>query len=52
MTDADNVFKAAADALTHLGVWLDDSQIAEVKIEKYYTDSNSRSKITIEELAE
>ena len=50
--DADNVFKAAADALTHLGVWLDDSQIAEVKIEKYYTDSNSRSEITIEELAE
>lgn len=50
--DADNVFKAAADALTHLGVWRDDSQIAEVKIKKYYTDSNARSRITIEPLAE
>jgi len=50
--DADNVFKAAADALTHLGVWRDDSQIAEVKIQKYYSDSNACSQITIEELAE
>jgi Holliday junction resolvase RusA-like endonuclease len=50
--DADNVFKAAADALTHLGVWRDDSQIADVIVKKYYTTGNARSQITIESVAE
>jgi len=50
--DADNVAKAAADALTHLGVWRDDSQLAEVIVRKRYTDSNARTQITIEDLAE
>lgn len=50
--DADNVFKAAADALTHLGAWRDDSQLAEIIVRKRYTDSNARSQITIEEVAE
>ena len=50
--DADNVAKAAADALTHLGVWRDDSQLAEVIVRKRYTDSNARTQITIESLAE
>lgn len=50
--DADNVFKAAADALTHLGVWRDDSQLAEIIVRKRYTDSNARSQITIEKVAE
>jgi Holliday junction resolvase RusA-like endonuclease len=46
------VAKAAADALTHLGVWRDDSQLAEVIVRKRYTDSNARTQITIEDLAE
>jgi crossover junction endodeoxyribonuclease RusA len=50
--DADNVLKAAADALTHLGVWRDDSQLAEVVVRKRYTNSNARTQITIEPLAE
>jgi Holliday junction resolvase RusA-like endonuclease len=50
--DGDNVFKAAADALTHLGVWRDDSQIAEIVVQKKYTDTHARSQITIETLAE
>lgn len=50
--DADNVLKAAADALTHLGVWRDDSQLAEVSIKKRYTGAEPRTQFTIQELAE
>lgn len=50
--DADNVLKAAADALTHLGVWRDDSQLAEIIVKKRYTDSIARSTITVEGIAE
>jgi Holliday junction resolvase RusA-like endonuclease len=50
--DADNVGKAAADALTHLGTWHDDSQICEFIVRKRYTASIAHTEITIEDLAE
>lgn len=32
--DIDNMLKASLDALTHSGVWLDDSQIDRIEIER------------------
>ena len=34
--DADNVLKAALDALTHIGLWHDDSQVCSVRVLKSY----------------
>lgn len=34
--DAENVFKAFADACTHLGFWVDDSALQDVRIRKFY----------------
>jgi Holliday junction resolvase RusA-like endonuclease len=34
--DADNLAKAVMDAMTQLGVWFDDSQIAELAVSKYW----------------
>lgn len=45
--DFDNIGKATCDALTHLGVWKDDSQVVVGTIVKYYTNSNPRTLITI-----
>jgi Holliday junction resolvase RusA-like endonuclease len=36
--DADNLAKAALDALTTIGVWTDDAQVAMVAIQKRYAD--------------
>lgn len=36
--DFDNLEKAVADALTHLGLWKDDSQVAQNCTEKIYTN--------------
>ena len=35
--DLDNILKALLDALTHAGVWLDDSQIVDLRIRKAKT---------------
>lgn len=34
--DCDNLAKAALDAMTQLGIWRDDSQVAEVMVSKRY----------------
>lgn len=49
--DADNAAKAVMDALTQLGAWRDDSQVAELIItKKYITDTLSGCGVTIEKL--
>lgn len=35
--DLDNILKALLDALTHAGVWMDDSQIVDIRIRKAKT---------------
>lgn len=34
--DVDNLYKAFADACTHLGFWFDDSQVHDVRLRKLY----------------
>lgn len=50
--DADNIFKAATDALTQIGVWRDDAQIVSALIHKKYAHERSASwaEITISEM--
>lgn len=36
--DADNLAKAVMDALTQLGFWRDDAQVAVLKVSKVYSD--------------
>lgn len=36
--DADNIAKAAADALTGVGLWHDDAQVTELVVSKLYTE--------------
>ena len=45
--DFDNIGKAACDALTHLGIWKDDSQVVDGRITKKYTDGAARAVISI-----
>ena len=45
--DFDNIGKAACDALTHLGIWKDDSQVVDGRIIKKYTDGAARAVISI-----
>jgi len=45
--DADNVAKAALDALTTLGAWHDDSQVCQLVIEKFWAREEPFSVITI-----
>lgn len=35
--DSDNLAKAVLDAMTQLGFWRDDAQVARISIVKYYT---------------
>lgn len=39
--DVDNAVKAVLDALTQIGVWADDSQIAALTAEKRYADGST-----------
>lgn len=40
--DADNAAKGVMDALTTLGLWADDSQVAAMKVSKVYAGPNTR----------
>ena len=45
--DLDNLLKALQDALTHAGVWLDDSQITELHIEKGEIRKGGETRIVV-----
>ena len=48
--DADNLAKAVMDALTNLGgIWHDDAQVAQLTVEKRYTNALCGAKIEIAE---
>lgn len=44
--DIDNFHKLSFDALTKI-VWVDDSQIQKMTVEKFYDKKNPRTEITI-----
>ena len=46
--DLDNLAKAVLDALTHAGVWEDDSQIDLLQIERVRNTPNGRVSVTIQ----
>lgn len=45
--DLDNTLKAALDALTHAGVWVDDEQIDRIEIERCGVAKPGRLEVTI-----
>lgn len=49
--DVDNRIKAAADALTHAGVWIDDGQIDRLTITRGPIAKGGSCHVEIEELA-
>lgn len=49
--DLDNYFKALLDALTHAGVWNDDSQIKALAAHWGPITKNGKAEVTIEEIA-
>jgi len=49
--DLDNYFKALLDALTHAGVWKDDSQIKALAAHWGPITKNGRAEVTIKEIA-
>ncbi len=48
--DADNLAKAVMDALTTLGMWKDDSQVAKLTSVKAYATDKPGCDVTIEEM--
>ena len=50
--DLDNVLKATLDALTHAGVWLDDSQIDRLTVSRGEITKGGRLVVTIKGGAE
>ena len=50
--DLDNIEKAILDALTNIGLWRDDSQVARVDKCKLYTDASPRAWVKIQEICE
>lgn len=48
--DADNLAKAVMDALTTLGAWKDDTQVAELIVRKFYIRNSLGCQIEIEDL--
>lgn len=49
--DLDNIPKGLLDALTHANVWLDDSQIDRLTIERHESVRNGRIDLTVEPIA-
>jgi len=47
--DCDNLAKAVLDALTQVGMWVDDAQIIKLSIDKLYTTGATGCSINIEE---
>lgn len=45
--DLDNVLKATLDAMTHAGVWLDDSQIDLLSVERAQVVKGGELRVTI-----
>lgn len=39
--DRDNLDKAVCDALTNLGIWLDDKQVCDGRVQKRYADGHA-----------
>lgn len=50
--DLDNLQKAAFDALTKAGFWLDDSQVVDYRVLKMPVVKGGRLEITVTELEE
>lgn len=48
--DLDNYFKALLDALTHAGVWIDDSQIKKLAAQWGPVTKNGMTEISIKEI--
>jgi crossover junction endodeoxyribonuclease RusA len=48
--DLDNLLKALQDALTHAGVWLDDSQIEDLHITKGEVRKGGETRVVINSL--
>lgn len=48
--DLDNTLKASLDALTHAGVWRDDSQIADLRIVRMEPLSGGRIEVEAKEI--
>jgi len=46
--DADNLAKAAMDALTQIGLWVDDTQVCKLYVEKAYHEKTGRPGAWIE----
>lgn len=49
--DLDNILKAALDALTHAGVWADDSLIAALRVERMGVSDRPRLEVIVEPMA-
>jgi len=50
--DLDNIPKAVLDALTHAGVWLDDSQIDRLSVVRQPAEMGGRLRVTISAMLE
>lgn len=50
--DCDNIAKAILDALTTIGLWADDAQVAKVVIAKRYDDGAPGAFIQVREMAQ
>ena len=48
--DMDNVWKTLADSLTHAGVWLDDSQIVDLRLVRCDQREGGMVVVSVEEI--
>lgn len=45
--DADSLYKGLADCITRSGIWKDDSQVADLRVVKRYTEGEEEPHIDI-----
>lgn len=50
--DVDNILKATLDAITHIGIWDDDSQVETLYVRRMLPEAEARVEIDIEEIRE